>query len=243
MKAVILQPFGIGDQIFTITICNLLIADGYHVIYPTQPHFVEGLQRAYPQIEWVNCNEFKADYNCKVDKEINGIRHIPLRWSDGWNGTPYRDCMANKYKMYDLDWQSWRDGAMWQMDSKEDRLLEMFGGVDEVNKYVLKNMTFGSEMKQHVPIRLEDEFSCENPNGKHVINMDGFGKLGYSLFDWAKVLENVGEIHTVSTSIIYILEMLDLKAKEVHLYNRPIAGQGFDNIDYILTKHKYIFHA
>lgn len=204
---------------------------------------MEGLQRAYPQIEWVNCNEFRADYNCKVDTEINGMRHIPLRWSDGWNGTPYRDCMANKYKMYDLDWQMWRDGAMWQRDEeKENKLLDNFGGVEEVSKYVLVNMTFGSDMKHHVPIKLEHEFSCENPNGKHVIDMGGYGRLGYSLFDWAKVLENVEEIHTVSTSIIYILEMLDLKAKEVNLYNRTIKGQGFETVDYILQKHKYVFH-
>ncbi len=231
-KAVMLQPFGLGDNIFTITLCNLLIQDGYEIIYPVQAHFIEGLQRAYPHINWVSCKEYAADYNCKEDKVINGVRHIPIRWSDGWNGTPYTKCMSNKYEMYGLDWHIWRDGAMWQRDeAKEESLYQMLTGGK--TPYRLVNDTFGSELKHKVNI--------PNSASWKTIRMSAID--GYSLFDWAKVIENATEIHTVSTSIIYILEMLELKCKEVNLYNRPIKGQGLDNIDYILERHKYVFHG
>lgn len=231
MKAVILQYFGLGDNIFTIELCNRLIQDGYEIIYPVMPHFVEGLQRAYPHIKWVNYQEFPADYNCKEDKVINGLRHIPVRWSDGWNKTPYRDCMANKYKMFGLDWQIWRDGAMWQRDSmREDTLYQV--ATEFGNDYRLISDTFGSDFGNKVKI----EKSGTIPN----IAIEFYE--GFSLFDWAKVIENATEIHVVSSSIIYLLEMLDLRAKEVHLYQRSIAGQGFDTVDYILQRHKYIFH-
>lgn len=63
-----------------------------------------------------------------------------------------------------------------------------------------------------------------------------------SLFDWATVIQKAAAIHTVNTSIIYLLEMLELEAPEVHLYQRTIKGQTFDNIKYILKRHKYVFH-
>lgn len=43
---------------------------------------------------------------------------------------------------------------------------------------------------------------------------------GYSLFDWSKVIENALEIHTVDTSINYLIETLTLKSEVLKLYPR-----------------------
>jgi hypothetical protein len=43
---------------------------------------------------------------------------------------------------------------------------------------------------------------------------------GYTLFDWCKVIENASEIHTVDTSINYVIEKLTLKSQVINLYPR-----------------------
>jgi hypothetical protein len=64
---------------------------------------------------------------------------------------------------------------------------------------------------------------------------------GFTLLDWYKVLQNAKQIHTVSTSIIYMLEKMELNAEAVCIYIRKPEEQDLKNIDYILTdKHKYI---
>jgi hypothetical protein len=65
---------------------------------------------------------------------------------------------------------------------------------------------------------------------------------GYSLFDWAAVIEKADQVHTVSTSIIYILEQLELGQKPIHLYLRKPIEQDFRNVDYILTSNYYLPH-
>ncbi len=48
---------------------------------------------------------------------------------------------------------------------------------------------------------------------------------GYTMLDWAKVIINAKEIHTVETSVVYMFEALPLKAKEIHIYPRvPYEG-------------------
>lgn len=234
-----LQYFGTGDIHFCQTIANKWVDEGYEVVWGALPHFVDGLNRAFPRVKFVDYRTLPIDYNRMDEHDSNGYRVIPLRWSVELMGVPYKDCMKSKYMLFDMDWQDWRKGAMWQRDEVKEMnlaniaLRKYFAGTEIANApYNLINDTFGSELKNKVRIDVI--------NGLPNIYMSAIE--GYSLFDWSLLIENATEIHTVSTSIIYILEMLDLKVPEIHLYNRPIAGQGFDNIDYILQKHKYIFH-
>jgi hypothetical protein len=55
------------------------------------------------------------------------------------------------------------------------------------------------------------------------------------------VIEKASEIHTVGTSINYIIELLELKAKEVVLYKRLPDETHYQNYDYILKRHNYIY--
>ena len=64
-------------------------------------------------------------------------------------------------------------------------------------------------------------------------NIDGF-----SLYDWAMVIEGAKEIHTVSTSILYILELLKVKPV-VNLYKRFPDEKDHRNYDYLLKNNKY----
>lgn len=229
MKIAPLQYFGTGDVHFCQTIANKWIGEGHEVVWGVLPHFVEGLNRAFPKVKFVDYRTLPIDYNRMDEHDSNGYRVIPLRWSVELMGVPYKDCMKSKYMLFDMDWRTWKDGAMWKRDEgKEDEVYSPLIG----QKYRFINTMFGSDMTRGVNI----------PRSNEVMNIVMTHNKNYSLFDYAKVLENATEIHTVSTSIIYLLECLELKAKEVHLYQRPIKGQEFDNVDYILQRHSYVFH-
>lgn len=227
------QPFGLGDIIFTQQLAKV-IAGGRTILWPVFPQFVEGLNRAYPDVKFIDWKKLPIDYDRTGQYETNlaGIGPctiLPFRFACDMLHLPYDECMRAKYKLYGLDFEIWQDGAYWQRDMSFETALPTNLDIDIFSdKYSLINRTFGSDNTLKVNITADG------------IEMKPFDN--FSLFDWALTLQNASAIHTVNTSIIYLLEMLDLKATEVHLYQRSIPGQTFSNIDYILKRHKYVFH-
>jgi|SRR6185436_10236719 len=232
-----LQSFGVGDVIFTQSLVRK-IANGNKVLWGVESHFVDGLNRAYDGITFIDKKLINVDYNRRDDYVINGMRVLPIRWSDANLKVPYNQCMRAKYDAYNEDWRTWKEHAMWNRDKEMETKLGIKNGIWEndydrdFGEYNLVNTIFGSESQLQVPIEVN--------NG--LLNIQMKTIEGFSLFDWAGIIEQANEIHTVSTSIIYLLELLDLKAKEVHLYTRKPIEPTFDNISYILEKHNYILH-
>jgi hypothetical protein len=143
---------------------------------------------------------------------------------------PYRDVMKAKYMMYDLPWQLWREHAMWVRNpSKEMGLINELG-IDVNMPFNLVNKRFGSSGERSVNIEVSNSFQ----------NIEMRELAGYSLFDWAGVMFLAEEIHTVSTSILYMLELLPIK-KPIHLYVREGQETDFSFVDFIFTK-PYILH-
>lgn len=226
LKIFINQPFGIGDCIFLITIARQWIKEGHSITWGVFPQFLEGLQRAYPEIEWLDWQTVPIDYNNRNEHDSHGYRVVPMRWANEIMGESYNNCMRNKYDLLKLDYKTWKDNAMWLRDSKkEDDLFEKVYHFP-VN-YKLVNNNYQSDFKGKTNI----------PTGADCIDMRVIDD--YSLFDWAKVLENASEIHTVSTSLLYLLEILDINCP-IHLYPRP-TDPKFKQVDYLFTK-PYILH-
>ena len=225
------QFFGIGDVIWEQTLVRSL-AGNNKILWPVMPQFVEGLNRAYPDdMTFIDYNLLKLDYDRKDHYVAGDMSVLPLRWADHLLKVPYSDCMKSKYMMYGMDWEMWDDNAMWFQDSnKENELFQILGC--EPRCYQLVNVNFGSDSVHKINIPTH--------NMLPVVEMRTIP--GFSLFDWTKVICNAAEIHTVSTSIIYMLEQLNILAKEVHLYPRKPHEHDFRNIEYIIKRHKYIKH-
>jgi hypothetical protein len=227
-----LQAFGLGDIIFSMTLVNR-IANGNPIVWGCLPAFVEGLNRAYPNVNFVDYTKLGIDYNCKEHKEIYHAEYglcaiLPIRWADAILKVGYTHWMRAKYDLYGMDYKDWKECAMWVRDkSKENELIAMHVN----NAPILINGTFGSDCKLKSPV----------PAIKGAINMRVIDK--YSLFDWVGVIQKAREIHTVNTSIIYLLDQLELTAKEVHIYPRSIASQTHKGVDYLINKHNYIYHG
>jgi hypothetical protein len=233
MNALISQPFGLGDVIFTKQLINdIVIRSGYEsVIWPVEAHFIEGLKRAYPNIEWIPLSPDIQKYISVMKKcVIDDYAIIPIRFANTMLHVPYSRCMRAKYDLYKLDWQTWRNASFQRTPEKENALIE-FLGIDMGRPYHLINKRFRTNESGIAPI----------PNDTSMKNIEMTNINGFSMFDWSKIIENAAHISTVGTSLNYLIELLNLKASYITLYKRMPDEPHYKNYDYILTKHKYIF--
>lgn len=231
MNLLINQYFGLGDIIFCMTLARKWIKEGHEVTWPVFPQFVDQLNRAYPDVTFIDWTEVKCNYERKDEHDWNNYRVVPLRWNVDIMNVPYTQCMASKYDLFGLDYQDWRNGAMWERDSNIESIL-FFTQKEPTKPYRIINNTFGSDSSLRVSI---------SPPADHLADIFMRNIEGYSLFDWALLLENASEIHTVSTSLFYLLELLDITCP-IHLYPRKPIEHDFRNIDYLFTK-PYILHS
>lgn len=226
--AFILQYFGIGDIIFTAHIATELQKKGYNVLFPVLPEFVQSCQLAYPQFTFLDVNHFqKPPFEIKDDRTVNGTRYIPLRWTYEIMKVPYKLCMRSKYDYMGMKWTDWTKTPFKRNEGRESALFEKLG-LNDGQPYCLVNRNFKSLMHRRANFAI--------PQGIKIVEM---GKVGdFTLFDWCKVIENATEIHTVSTSIIYLFEQLNLNCKP-YIYIRKPEEQNHDNYSYILRNHQY----
>ena len=118
--------------------------------------------------------------------------------------------MTNKYKMYNLNLSGngildpsndWRKVKFKRFPEKEDKL---FKEKVKSKRYILRNEKSNSG-KIEIPIKTDLE----------IVDMDMSG----SLIDWSKIIENAEEIHTVHTSLVYLVDLLKTTDK-LFLYKR-----------------------
>ncbi|MBS1772043.1 MAG: hypothetical protein JST82_04235 [Bacteroidetes bacterium] len=225
-----LQYFGIGDIIFTQTLVRA-IAGTKPICWGVLPQFVDGLKRAYQNIEWLDYRCTGVNYETQTDCIVDDKRLLPIRWADSILNLPYEKCMSAKYILYNVDWRLWKESAQWKRDQeREDVLFQNIVGKN--TKYNLINNTFGSD----------NQFMINICPDNALPNVEMKAMPGFSIFDWAKVIEQATEIHTVSTSIVYMLELLPIYVP-IHLYPRKPIENDLRNVDYLLKTHKYHLHS
>jgi len=235
--ALISQPFGCGDCCFAQGVAHHIRQQGFDIVWPVQPQFVDGLSRAYPNIRWCPDTIVKPElFQIKEDKEVDGVRIIPIRWSDSIIGCEQRYWMKAKHLLYELDYTKWKDHAKYSRRPKREHKLARLKKIVNpyTEEYVLVNHNFRSNSGGYVPIQLPPEYE-----GLKVVTMDI--QDGFSIFDYSLLIENATYIHAANSAILYLLELLNLRAKEVHLYCRKPDEQDFRYVDYLFTKD-YILH-
>lgn len=232
MKTVLFEQFfGAGDILFAQSIAHDFIDRGYNVIWPVADHYYEGFKRAYPQITFIPQSIVKPElFDIKEKIEVGGIEMAPIRWSDSYMKKPYRFVMSCKYEMYDLDWRIWKNHAMWEIQPEKCFSLMNHLGIKNGDKYNFINKRFGTNAERSVDIQVTNDFK----------NIEMTEIEGYSLFDWTMVLSHATEIHTVSTSLLFMMEMLPLN-QPIHLYCRKPIEQDFNFVSFLFTK-PYILH-
>lgn len=233
-KMLILQSFGLGDICFGQGIANHFIEQGYEIIWPVRKQFLNGVQRAYPKVNFIPESIVKPElFDIKEDCIIDDVRVLPIRWSDLILGHSNKSWMKDKYELCGLDYTTWKEGTIFQREPlKEMKLYHFNYGLELNEKYNLISREFTTEANRKIDIQVN--------NGLKNVVM-GFHD-GYSLFDHAYLIEHAENIYATNSAIFYLLELLHLRAKEVHLYERTGYEVGFPHVDYLFSK-KYITHV
>jgi hypothetical protein len=226
------QYFGAGDAIFIQSLLRQIAQPGDRILYPILQQFVEGFNRAYTDVMFVDHHLIKVNYESKVELNVNGCRILPIRYADQILGVPYHHCMRAKYDLFGLDFNTWRDvRPKADHDKQRELYWRMVKEVDGTD-YNLISPYYGSG----------SQFKADIAPNNGLPNIHMTSLQGYSLFDWQMLIENATTIHAVSSSIVYLLELLDLRAIEAHLYGRHHEPKTWlKNIDYLLTK-QYEIH-
>lgn len=229
MTVIINQTWGLGDIIFCQAIAWKYIQQGHKVLWPVESNFIEGLNRAYPEITFIDKNLLNIDYECREIRKHEEVLILPLRFADSIMNVQYKDCMRSKYLMAEMPLDCWKIPASFKRTwTNGSRLYEKLN--PSKGEYNLISRFFGTNSQFVAPIKVNNGFT----------NIELCTIKGYSLFDWADLIEDASEIHAVSSSILYILELLDLKMP-IHLYKREPLEHNFENVDYLFTK-LYILH-
>jgi hypothetical protein len=226
------QPFGVGDFLFCLSIANDFIDDGYKVIWPVESCYAP-LSKHFPGITMLDKALLNIDYERKDEYELNGVRVIPLRFSDSLCKVPYTQCMQSKYLFFNEDWHTWKDKVIIKRSVwNEKKLYSEVLGLHPDEKYNLISQTFGLRASHGVTINVD--------NGLRNVYMSVID--GFTLIDWLTVMENATTIHAVASSNIYLFELFDMKAEKIDLYIRRPIERNHDNYSYILEKRNYVFH-
>ena len=224
-----IQQFGIGDILFTMPIFQEFIEQGHHVLWGVQSQYLS-IAKHFPNVTFVDKSVLTFDVRRNDEYLIGNTRVIPLRFTDSIIGLPYNRCMESKYLYFGKDFNEWRK-LVWERDWENEEKLFTELGLKTGEEYNLISKTFRGNFTGKSEIEVD--------NGLKNIYLENLE--GYSLLDWGTVIEQATNIHAVCSSINYILEMLNLCAKEVHLYLRLPDEKDYRNIEYLLTKD-YIFH-
>lgn len=210
MTIIINQFFGLGDILFIEPIYRYYHERGFKIIAPVQDHYY-WVKDYIPYVDFRKQSEYEMDYEALETDPQNGCEYIPLRFStpilrdmDPHSGDNKEHFMLDKYRIVGLDLYLWKTLSWERNRDKEDRLFTELGL--EGKEYTFVNEFYGGGFQRiHIP--------------EHGVALEP--KEGYTLLDWAKVIENAKEVHTVETSVFYMVEFLKMKAKKMVLYPRP----------------------
>jgi len=205
MNIIIQQPNGIGDVLFVQKICAHY-AQEHSVYYPIHPQCWDaGIYR-------VKSAAITGPIGMPLPTDdVRVIDLGALQLPDNYFGT-----MTAKYTGLGLDWGDWAQYLKYErvMES-EHRLREHFN-LDIKEPFILFNKRYAQSKIVHGIAK-----SLPQDYDGRIIDMDILP--GFNLFDWCWLLENAEEIHTVDTSVQYVMETLDLKASRLVVHPRHYA--------------------
>jgi len=201
------QPGCLGDLLFTAKIGHELSRRG-QVVWPIYQHMWDnGINRLI-----TNTNYVPQGIQPTADSEI-------IKLSD--------ESMDTKYTSVEIDQQDYKYHIKYRRDDSIEQSLRAAFGIRPGEPFVLFNDEY-SFNKRHAGVEL---LIPKDYDGK-IVKMSVIPNV--TIFDWCWLLENAEQIHTVDTSINYVIETLDLHATRLVLhprhptYTRKTIGHFFD---------------
>lgn len=215
------QPAGLGDIFFCQKIAHKLIEEkNCDILWPVIKEFSWiGEYIKHPRIKFEILDKSKK-YENVIKLDGAHLRHP---------GT----VMSAKYNSVNIDFSDWSSHFNFERNKKREEILFYdILKLKDNEEYTFVNQYFASPPNQiKVPVKIISD--------KKIINFEIMSND--NIFDWCKVLEEASEIHTIQTALQYVCEKLDLKAKEMYIYQRPGWGSDFSYIDEIFSKNNWTY--
>jgi hypothetical protein len=220
MQYIIDQPFGIGDILFLSPIVSQIEAD--KLIWPVIDHYywIHDYIKI-PNLTFIKNSEFnKSDYQ--------EFAYIPFRNAHGILPKS-EDCMIAKYNILGAQLDYFYTGIKNIITRNTTKELELYNllGIRDKESYIIINNNFaGPEYNYKLDINISTT--------DKIIYMDYIN--GFTLLDWMYVLENAKSIHTVSTSLFFVIESINTDNIELNLYPRKPLDTDLSPIKTLLNE-------
>jgi len=206
------QPAGLGDIIFIMAIAQKYISEGHKIIWPTAAHYIN-IAKNFPSINFIQQEQFFLYdfYDQKRDiYEDDNYTCIPFRWADlKYNNSQSNlwTCMEDKYRLVGLESSIWPNFSITRDHDTELKVFNELGlSEGEEYNFINENQT-----------RLFQKTKIEVNNGLRNVYMTSDTK--YNIFDWSMVIEKAKTVHTVSTSMVFVIDLLQTLG-ELSIYKR-----------------------
>jgi len=228
------QPGWLGDIIFVMSIAQKYASMGHDVYYPVYDNYLKipSIKKNFPEINFSSVKNFpnyKKYYGMTITEDSD---YIFLPFVGNFNKYKHTDHMRYKYELLGYSLDMWRDVKITRDYDAENKLMNELN-ISYGEKYNLINQNYSTIRK------ITGSASFVIDNNFRNINMKILD--GYNLFDWMGIIERATTIHTIHTSIQYILDVMLNITEELHIYPRTEIGESHSKYDYIFTK-KYEYH-
>jgi hypothetical protein len=226
---VIYQPRFLGDIIFISGLAQVLSKKYDEIIIPVDSDFISSF-RIHQYITGVKFIPL-LEYYVPAQKMLPGFYHFSSHILLNLSTTSiFRQHMGMKYKLCSLPIEQWRGLVIQRNPEREAKLNEILN-IASGEKYNLINSMYSNKKSQNFKPKIQNEFRNIFLN-----KIDGF-----NLFDWMGVIENAHSIHTVHTSLQYIIDLIPTKTSDLHIYPRSEIYEPHAYYDYLFEKN-YNYH-
>jgi hypothetical protein len=224
---IIKQPAGIGDVFFCQKIARLMMEQKYQIIWPLRSDiswigkYIKDIY--FPTIEdsflGKDIYDDVAGYVIEENGAFISTATADITHNDG-------KIMSSKYSMLGLDYDDWQEYFKFDRDlDKENDLYYNVLGLKDDSEFIFINNLYNTDIKDS-KLLSNEQFNLPVVELKII--------EGFTLFDWCKVLEKAKKIHTINTSINYIIEVLDTSYDEYVIYAHDEKNKS--EIDYLFKK-------
>jgi hypothetical protein len=207
------QPQGLGDILYVQKIVKHFFDLGYKIIFPIIKNYMFcNTYLGNDKIQYlINTGIFLLEKNYKFDfgsKDFiftDNFVYLPLSMAAKHPG--YRNLygiMGSKYRILNIDSSDYNSYIKINRNSKKEKYL--YDALNLKGSYIVVNKIFSNPSVGGFKTA-----NFEIHTNKKVVPFNIID--GYSIFDWCQILENAEEIHTVETSLIYLLDSIDINIK------------------------------
>lgn len=215
----IYQPVGLGDVLWLQKLVDVVINEGYTVYYPVGDVYYDLIVKYLKKdnLIWVRESDdfpLKQYYGTVNIHQTENELYVPASFADRY--LPKCSVMAAKYYFLSIPISDYRKSFdVIRDEERENKLIETYGLTGD---YVIVNRAFGTDPDD------SDNFTVDTDKKVHYMNLQQDKSNGFNVFDWIKAFENASEIHTVGTSICYLIDKY-CHNNEIHMYQRRHPNQ------------------